>query len=111
MILACPRCNAEPAKVCEVLPNGQHVVHIERVRLAAAMAVAATDTWTYLAENLLRSLIWPPKSPQIETVGTLALLLCCLLALAMSRKRPESAQGSLLELQAFLGLSGQVWRK
>jgi hypothetical protein len=44
MTLACPRCNAEPAKVCEVLPNGQQVVHLERVRLAAAIDVAATNT-------------------------------------------------------------------
>lgn len=41
MTLACPRCKAEPAKDCEVLPNGQQVVHIERIKLAAAMDLAA----------------------------------------------------------------------
>jgi hypothetical protein len=42
MTLACPRCNAEPGEVCEVLPaNGLEIVHVERIKAAATMDLLA----------------------------------------------------------------------
>lgn len=45
MTLACPRCNAGPGEVCEVLIDaGLEVVHIERIKRAEAMDVLAKKT-------------------------------------------------------------------
>ncbi len=42
--LICPRCNAEPGEACDVLLNdGLELVHIERIKWAAAMDVAAKE--------------------------------------------------------------------
>jgi hypothetical protein len=42
--VACPRCHAEPGKVCEVLVGrGLEIVHIERIKVALAMDVSAKD--------------------------------------------------------------------
>jgi hypothetical protein len=42
MSLVCPRCNAEPGEVCEVLPaDGLEIFHVERIKAAAAMDLLA----------------------------------------------------------------------
>jgi hypothetical protein len=42
MTLRCPKCNAEPGEVCEVLLNeGLEIVHIERIATALALDAAA----------------------------------------------------------------------
>jgi hypothetical protein len=43
--LVCPRCNAKPGEVCEVLTDaGLELVHIERIKWAEAMDVLAKRT-------------------------------------------------------------------
>jgi hypothetical protein len=45
MSLRCPRCNAEPEEVCEILiGDGLEVVHVERIQWAAAMDAIAKKT-------------------------------------------------------------------
>ena len=40
--LACPRCTAKPGEACDVLiDKGLEVVHVERIKAALAMDVAA----------------------------------------------------------------------
>jgi hypothetical protein len=39
--LACPRCGAAPGVVCEIIGGGVEVVHVERIKAAAAMDSAA----------------------------------------------------------------------
>ena len=40
--IVCPRCHAEPGDVCEVLlGEGLEIVHVERIKVALAMDVAA----------------------------------------------------------------------
>ena len=34
--LACPECNAKPGEVCEMLDDGLAIVHVARIKLAAA---------------------------------------------------------------------------
>jgi hypothetical protein len=42
--LVCPRCNAEPGEACDVLLNdGLELVHIARIKWAAAMDAAAKE--------------------------------------------------------------------
>jgi hypothetical protein len=39
--LVCPRCKAKPGKVCHMLDGAVELVHIERIKAAAAMDVRA----------------------------------------------------------------------
>jgi len=42
--LACPRCQAKPGDVCEVLIGGDlEIVQVERIKLALAMDAVAKD--------------------------------------------------------------------
>jgi hypothetical protein len=50
--ITCPRCKAEPGKVCEVLlGDGLEVVHVERIKLAAALDVSAKEFSDEQARN------------------------------------------------------------
>jgi hypothetical protein len=42
--LTCPKCHAKPGDVCEVLSGKKlEIVHVERIKLALEMDVAAKD--------------------------------------------------------------------
>jgi len=42
--MACPRCNAEPGEVCEVLSaDGLEIVPVERIRAEAAIDLSAKE--------------------------------------------------------------------
>jgi hypothetical protein len=44
MAVVCPRCRVQPGVVCEVLADrALEIVHVERIKLALAMDVAAKD--------------------------------------------------------------------
>jgi hypothetical protein len=44
MAVVCPRCGVQPGVVCEVLADrALEIVHVERIKLALAMDVAAKD--------------------------------------------------------------------
>jgi uncharacterized protein (UPF0179 family) len=39
--LNCPRCSAQPGQVCDIFDGEVEVVHVERIKWAAAMDVVA----------------------------------------------------------------------
>ena len=39
--LICPQCGAQPGKVCDILEGEIELVHVERIKAAAAKDVAA----------------------------------------------------------------------
>lgn len=41
MTLECPRCKAKPGKVCEILQGEIGLVHLQRIKAALTMDVAA----------------------------------------------------------------------
>jgi hypothetical protein len=41
MTLTCPRCNAKPGQVCDLFDGEVEIVHVERIKAATAMDVAA----------------------------------------------------------------------
>ena len=41
MTLVCPRCSAQPGRVCELFDGEVELIHVERIKMAAARDVAA----------------------------------------------------------------------
>ena len=44
MTLLCPRCSAQPGQACDIFDGEFEMVHVERIKWAAAMDVTAKRT-------------------------------------------------------------------